>query len=53
MAHFNAAMGGAAITKEEGTSKSDRNALGERKIGGGGGGGTIFNHGVDPQLRII
>ena len=39
--------------KEEGCRKSDRNGLGARKSGRGGGGGTVFNHGVDPQLRII
>ena len=39
--------------KEEGLRESDRNGLGARKSGGGGGGGSVFNHGVDPQLRII
>ena len=39
--------------KEEGCQKSDGNGFGARQSGRGGGGGTIFNHGVDPQLRII
>ena len=39
--------------KEEGRRKSDGNVFGARQSGGGGGGGTIFNHGVDTQLRII
>ena len=39
--------------KEEGCRKSDGNGLGERQSGGGGGRGTIFNHEVNPQLRII
>ena len=36
--------------KEEGRRKSDGNGLGARQSGGGG---TVFNHGVNPQLRII
>ena len=39
--------------KEEGRQKSDGNGFGARQSGGGGRGGTIFNHGIDPQLRII
>ena len=39
--------------KEEARQKSDGNGLGARKSGRGGGGGIIFNHRVDPQLRII
>ena len=39
--------------KEEGRRKSDGNVLGARKSGEGGGGGTVINHGVNPQLRII
>ena len=39
--------------KEEGRRKLDGNGFGARQIGGGGGLGTVFNHGVDPQLRII
>ena len=39
--------------KEEGRRKSDGNGLGERKSGRGVGGGSVFNHGVDPQLQII
>ena len=39
--------------KEEGHRKSDGNGLGARQSGRGGRGGTVFNHGVDPQLRII
>ena len=39
--------------KEEGRRKSNGNGFGARQSGGGCGGGTIFNHGIDPQLRII
>ena len=39
--------------KEEGLRKSDRNKFGARQSGGRGGGGTIFNHRIDPQLKII
>ena len=39
--------------KEEGRRKSDGNVLGAWQSGGGGGGGSVFNHGIDPQLRII
>ena len=39
--------------KEEGRRKSYGNGFRARQSGRGGGGGTIFNHGVDPKLRII
>ena len=39
--------------KEEGLRKLGGNGFGARQSGGGGRGGTIFNHGIDPQLRII
>ena len=39
--------------KEEGRWKSYGNGLGAQKSGRGCGGGTVFNHGVDTQLRII
>ena len=39
--------------KEEGRKKSDGNGFGARQSGGGGGSDAIFNHRIDPQLRII
>ena len=39
--------------KEEGRQRSDRNGFGARQSGGGGGSDAIFNHRIDPQLRII
>ena len=39
--------------KEEGLQKSDGNGLGASQSGRGGEGGSVFNHGVNPQLRII
>ena len=39
--------------KEEGRRKSDGNVFGERPSGEGGGRNAIFNHGIDPQLRIM
>ena len=39
--------------KEEVRRKSYGNGFGARPIGGGGGRDTIFNHGIDPQLRIM
>ena len=39
--------------KEEGCRKSDRNGNGARPSGGEGGCDAIFNHGIDPQLRIM
>ena len=39
--------------KEEKRWKSDGIGLGSRQSSGGGGGGTIFKHGVNPQLRIL
>ena len=38
--------------KEEGHWKSEGNRIGARQCGRGVGDGTVFNHGVDPQLRI-
>ena len=39
--------------KEEGRRKLDGNGFGSRQAGRGVGEGTVFNHGVDPQLQII
>ena len=39
--------------KVEGCRKSDRHRIGARPISGGGGRDAVFNHKVDPQLRII
>ena len=39
--------------KEEGLRKSDENIFGARPSGRGGGRNAIFNHGIDPQLRIM
>ena len=39
--------------KKEGRRKSDGNVMGARPNGGGGGRDAIFNHGIDPQLRIM
>ena len=39
--------------KEEGRRKSDGHGMGARPSGGGGGIDTVFNHGVDLQLRIM
>ena len=39
--------------KEEGRQKSDGNGFGASTSGGGGGSDAIFNHGIDPQLRIM
>ena len=36
--------------KEEGLKKSDGNGFGAQQSGRVGGVGTVFNHGVDPQL---
>ena len=38
--------------REEGRRKSEVNGIGARQGGRGVGEGTVFNHGVDPQLRI-
>ena len=38
--------------REEGRRKSEGNRIGSRQGGRGVGEGTIFNHGVDPQLQI-
>ena len=40
------------VLREEGRWKSERNEIGARQGGRGVGEGTVFNHGVDPQLRI-
>ena len=39
--------------KEEGLQKSDGHGMVARQRGRGGGRDEIFNHGVDPQLRIM
>ena len=39
--------------KEEGRCKSHGNGFGARPSGGGGGRDAIFNHGINPQLRIM
>ena len=39
--------------KEEGRRKSDGNGFGASTRGGGGGRDAIFNHGIDPQMRIM
>ena len=39
--------------KGEGCWKSEGNGIGERQGGRGVGDGTVFNHGIEPQLRII
>ena len=39
--------------KEEGRRKSGGNGMVERPSGGGGGLDAVFNHGLDPQLRIM
>ena len=39
--------------KEEGRRKSEGNGFGAQQVGRGVREGTVFNHGVDPQLRII
>ena len=39
--------------KEEGCRKSEGNGFGAQKGGRGVGDGTVFNHGVEKQLRII
>ena len=39
--------------KEEGRRKLDGNGFGAQQCGRGVGEVTVFNHGVDPQLRII
>ena len=39
--------------KEEGLRKSDRHGMVERPSGGGGGRDEVFNHRIDPQLRIM
>ena len=39
--------------KEDGRQKSDGNGFGASQSVGGGGGCAIFNHGIDPHLRII
>ena len=39
--------------KEEGRRKLDRNGFGARPSIGGGGRNEIFNHGIDPHLRIM
>ena len=39
--------------KEEGHWKSDGHNMGARPSGGGGGREAVFNHGVDPQMRIM
>ena len=38
--------------REEGRRKSEGNRIGARQVGRGVGEGPVFNHGVDPQLRI-
>ena len=38
--------------REEGLRKSEGNGIGSQQGGRGVGEGTVFNHGVDPQLRI-
>ena len=39
--------------KEEGDQKYDGHGMGARPIGRGGGRDTVFNHGVEQQLRIM
>ena len=39
--------------KEEGRRKSDGNGFGARPGGREDGRDTIFNHGIDPQMRIM
>ena len=39
--------------KEEGCRKSDRHRMVAIPSGSGGGRDAVFNHGVDPQLRIM
>ena len=39
--------------KEEIRQKSEGNRFGTQQGGRGVGEGTVFNHGVDPQMRII
>ena len=53
MSHLDAAVVGAASNEVGGTPEIGRKELGAQKSGGGGEGGSVFNHGVDPQLRII
>ena len=42
-----------AAQKEEGRQKSDGHGMGERPSGWEGVRDAVFNHGVDPQLRIM
>ena len=39
--------------KEEGRRKPDGQGMGASTSGGGGGRDALFDHGVDPQLRIM
>ena len=39
--------------KKEGLRKSDRHGIGAWSIGGVGGRDVVFNHRIDPQLRIM
>ena len=39
--------------KDEGLRKSYGNGIGARPSGGGGRRDVIFNHGIEPQFRIM
>ena len=39
-------------TEGEGRTKSEGNGIGARQVGTGVIEGTVYNHGVDPQLRV-
>ena len=53
MAHLGAGVGGAVSTKGGETPEIGRKRIGSTAKRWGGKVGTVFNHGVDPQLQII
>ena len=53
MAHIDAGVGGASNTEGGGASEIGRKWIGSKAKRRGGGRGTVFNHRIDPELRII
>ena len=53
MAHLGAGVGGAVSTKGGETPEIGRKRIGSTAKRWGGKVGTVFNHGVDPQLWTI